>query len=196
MISISEYINGRVSVVTRSVMYDASLVKTTDASDILAGEYAWIWRSCSRVTVNVRTDIGSRMLYTSTPLSTSMRLTFTSAIESCTRCTMFCSRILSESGTFRSVCSGIVLRMTVAIACPRVSLAAMVAWVLSFKTSSQKYIFHSLKIKVKWCARSCHASCAGTTRQVLVRAGARTVVCCGVGRIHEAGRCGVARNLE
>ena len=125
IMSYSEYIKGRASVVTRSVMCGVSLVTPTEASDILAGEYACIWRSCSRLTQNVRTDMGSFMLYISAPFSTSRRVTLTSGIESCTRCTIFWRRTRSESGTLASVCSGMVLRITLAIAWPRVSFAAM-----------------------------------------------------------------------
>lgn len=133
MMSTSEYINGLASVVTRSAMCGRSVLMPTDTSNILAGEYACICLICSRLTVSVRTDIGIRMLYTSLPFSISMRVTLASGIESCSKCTMFCSRTLSGGDTAVSVCSGMVLRMTFAIACPSVSLDAMLSLCMSFK---------------------------------------------------------------
>jgi len=75
--------------------------------------------------MSVRTDIGSRMLYTSLPFSISMRVTLTSGIESCSKCTMFCKRTLSGADTVERVCSGMVLRITFAMACPSVSFEVM-----------------------------------------------------------------------
>jgi hypothetical protein len=133
MMSISEYIRGLASVVTRRDMCGSSVLIPTDTSNIRAGEYACICLSCSRLTMRVRTDIGSRMLYTSFPFSISMRVTLTSGIESCSKCTMFCSRTLSDGDTAVRVCSGMVLRMTFAIACPSVSFDVMLYLCVSFK---------------------------------------------------------------
>ena len=54
---------------------------------------------------------------------------------------MFCNRTLSESGTFDMVCSGIVLRITFAIACPRESFEVMHHYRMSFKKKGHASIF-------------------------------------------------------
>ena len=58
---------------------------------------------------------------------------------------MFCRSTLSDSGTLIRVCSGIVRRMTCAIACPRVSFAAMPCVALSFNVSCADIVFQSLR---------------------------------------------------
>ncbi len=94
--------------------------------------------------MNARTENGRRMLYCSALLSSSICVTLTSGMASCTRCTMFCRRTLSDSGTLHRVCSGIVRRMTCAMACPRVSFDAMPCVALSFNVWCAENIFQSL----------------------------------------------------
>jgi hypothetical protein len=85
--------------------------------------------------MSVRTDIGSRMLCTFLPFSISMRVTLTSGMESCSKCTIivFCKKTLSDADTVERVCSGMVLRMTFAMVCPSVSFDIMCCLRLSFK---------------------------------------------------------------
>jgi len=93
-----------------------------------------------------------------------MSVTFTSGIESCTKWMIFCIRILSDSVTFDIVCSGIVLRMTFAIACPRESFEVMQLSCLSFKKKPRANIFFIIEnIAYKGLAVDC-MPCVGAPR--------------------------------
>jgi hypothetical protein len=117
----------------------------------------------------VRTDIGSRTQYISFDLSISIMLILISGMQSCMRCTTFCKKILSDSGMCVIVCSGMLRRITLAIACPSVSFAVMQACTASFKQKCCSVIFvifpeHSLYE----LGLTCHATCQGSECEICV----------------------------